>query len=109
MSVIAMAGGVLILWLLRDRFRNRPGHAPFIYRLDGRRTFEWLLERTESLSVLVLGVLRSGRLQVQMLCMVLATFLVITLPLSTGNWFQKAQVTAFDPFFALLWLAGGAC
>src|SRR5690554_6446786 len=109
MSFVAMAGGVVLLWLLRNRFRNRPGSAPFIYRLDGRRSFEWLLELAESLSDRALGVLRSGKLQIQILLIILAAYLVAALPLREGPWFQKAQTTAIDPFFALLWLAGGAC
>ena len=109
MSFVAMAGGVLLLWLLRNRFRNRPGFAPLIYRLDGRRTFEWLLEVAESLSVRLLDILRSGRLQVQTLVIIIVAFMVAMLPLSKGPWFAKAQTTPVDPFFAVLWLAGGAC
>lgn len=109
MSFIAMAGGVLLLWLLRNRFRNRPGHAPVIYRFDGRRSFEALLEHIESMAVRALDFLRSGRLQIQILFIILVTFFVIALPLSTGNWFQKAHTTRVDPFFVLVWLAGGTC
>src|SRR5690554_6254297 len=70
MSFVAMAGGVLLLWLLRNRFRNRPGSTPLIYRLDGRRSFEALLEFAESLSDRALGILRSGKLQIQILLII---------------------------------------
>lgn len=109
MSFVALIGGIILLWLLRNRFRNRPGSAPLIYRLDGRRSFEWLLENVESLSLRALGRLRSSRLQVQVLAIILVTFIVAAWPLMQGPWFQKAQSTPVQPFFALLWLAGGAC
>ncbi|HLR78040.1 MAG TPA: monovalent cation/H+ antiporter subunit A, partial [Burkholderiaceae bacterium] len=109
MSFIAMAGGVALLWLLRDRFRNKPGHAPLIYRMDGLRTFEWMLERLESFSDLAQGVLRSARLQTQILMILLVAFGVAVLPLLDGPWFQKVRTTPVDPFFALLWLVGGVC
>lgn len=109
MSLVAMLGGIALLWLLRDRFRNRPGHAPLIYRMDGMRSFEWLLEHLESLSDRAQGVLRSGRLQVQILMIVLVALIVAVLPLMGGEWFQKSRTTPMDPFFALLWLVGGTC
>ncbi len=109
MSFLAMAGGVGLLWLLRHRHRTRPGKAPLIYRFDGRRTFESLLERLDTLASFLLDWTRSPRLQPQLMLIVLATFFVAMLPLLRGAWLQPEISTPVNPFFALMWLAGGAC
>src|SRR3546814_4222336 len=54
MSFLALIGGIGLLWLLRHRHRTRPGKAPLIYRFDGRRTFEILLEALDTASAFVL-------------------------------------------------------
>ncbi|MFA5488096.1 MAG: monovalent cation/H+ antiporter subunit A [Candidimonas sp.] len=109
MSFIAMGGGIALLWLLRHRHRNRPGKAPLIYRLDGRHTFETLLESLDSLASFVLSWTRSARLQPQLMLIVVITLCVATLPLLVGNWLQPERSVELNPFFALMWIAGGAC
>lgn len=109
MSFVALIGGICMLWLLRHRHRTRPGKAPLIYRFDGRRTFESLLEGLDTLASVLLDWTRSPRLQPQLLLIVLATFFVAMLPLLRGPWMQPQVSTPIDPFFALMWLAGGAC
>src|SRR3546814_15694732 len=76
MSFLALIGGIGLLWLLRHRHRTRPGKAPLIYRFDGRRTFEILLEALDTASAFVLDWTRSPRLQPQLLLVVLVTFFV---------------------------------
>jgi multicomponent K+:H+ antiporter subunit A len=109
MSFLAMIGGVCLLWLLRHRHRTRPGLAPFIYRFDGRRTFEILLEALDTASAFILDWTRSPRLQPQLMLVVLVTFFVAMLPLLGGGWLEPEISTPVNPFFALMWLAGGAC
>ncbi|SHI02038.1 monovalent cation/H+ antiporter subunit A [Pollutimonas bauzanensis] len=109
MSFLAMAGGIGLLWLLRHRHRTRPGKAPLIYRFDGRRTFESLLEGLDTLASFLLDWTRSPRLQPQLMLIVLATFFVAMLPLLRGAWLQPELSTPVNPFFVLMWLAGGAC
>jgi len=109
MSFLALGGGIVLLWLLGPRQQRRPGKAPLIYRLDGRRSFEALLEGLDAASVVLLSWTRSPRLQPQLLLTVLCTFFVAMLPLLPGGWLQPEISTAIDPFFALLWVAGAAC
>src|SRR5690606_3883669 len=63
MSLTALAGGILLLHLLRHQNHVKPGVAPLIYRFDGRRTFELLMEGVDSLSASLLDRLYSPGLQ----------------------------------------------
>jgi multicomponent K+:H+ antiporter subunit A len=67
------------------------------------------LEGLDTLASVLLDWTRSPRLQPQLLLIVLATFFVAMLPLLRGPWMQPQLSTPIDPFFALMWLAGGAC
>ncbi|MGE4368440.1 MAG: monovalent cation/H+ antiporter subunit A [Burkholderiaceae bacterium] len=109
MSALALVLGVLIMLGLRRRDLNQPGKTPFIYRFDGRRSFENLLEWLDTAAAFVLGWTRSPRLQLQVLVIIVVTFAVAALPLLAGNWLDAERTTPLDPMFLLLWLAGGAC
>jgi len=109
MSLTALAGGILFLHLLRHQHYAKPGLAPLIYRLDGRRSFEVLLEGIDSVSATLLGWLYSPGLQRQLLIVTAGTFFVALLPLIHGGWLDPVMNTPADLFFVTLWLAGGAC
>ncbi|MDR4126008.1 monovalent cation/H+ antiporter subunit A [Yanghanlia caeni] len=109
MSFVALAGGIVLQLLLVRRQHARPGHTPFIYRFDGRRTFESLLEALDVVAGFILELTRSPRLQPQLFLVVLVTLVVTTLPLLTGPWMQPEVFTGFDPAFVLLWVTGGIC
>jgi len=110
MSFLAMALGVLIHYSLRHWQRTRPGRAPFIYRLDGRRSFEFILDSLTAGSTWLLGWVSTYRLQVQLLSIVIVAFLSAWLPLRAGGWSGAwANTSTIDPVFALLWTIGGAC
>jgi len=109
MSLIALLGGVLLLWLLRGQFARRPGTTPIIYRLDGRRSFDTLLEWLDIASAFLLNVLRSGRLQTQVFCILIVVVLVAALPLYPQTWILPQQLTPIEPGFVALWLAGVLC
>ncbi|NYT25642.1 monovalent cation/H+ antiporter subunit A [Alcaligenaceae bacterium] len=109
MSIVALLGGILLQRLLMNRQRARPGITPFIYRFDGRRSFENILEALDVATAFILDWTRSPRLQPQLFLVVLVTLVVATLPLRAGPWLHPEVITALNPFFALLWLAGGAC
>jgi multicomponent K+:H+ antiporter subunit A len=109
MSFVALAGGIAFMLLLRSYDLRNPGQTPVIGRLDGRHTFETLLEWLDSTSALALSWARSPRLQVQILLVVIATWVVAALPLMNGGWLEPQRYTPIDPLFLLLWLAGGAC
>lgn len=64
---------------------------PFIYRFDGRRSFETLLDGSSVAASWLLRWLASSRLQVQMLLIVLGTLFVAWLPLrSAAGWMARA-------------------
>jgi multicomponent K+:H+ antiporter subunit A len=109
MSFIALVAGIAFARAIRGYNRNNPGHVPWVGHLDGRHTFETLLEWLDSAAATALSVTRSPRLQMQLLLVVVTTFVVAALPLLPGGWFQPQRFTAVDPLFLLLWVAGGAC
>ncbi len=109
MSFTAMVGGIVLLYALRHRQHAHPGEAPLIYRFDGRRTFENLLEGLDTLATYLLDRVFSPRLQRQLLVVVIFTFLVAMLPLLQGGWLQPRLSTPANLFFIILWIAGGAC
>ena len=109
MSFVALLGGIALLYLLRRRQKLYPGKAPLIYRFDGRRNFENLLEGVDSAASAALDWIFSSGLQRQLLLVIVGTFLVAMLPLLKGNWFQPELATPLNLFFVILWIAGGAC
>ncbi len=110
MSLIAMLAGIIIYAALRGRDRNKPGQVPFIYRFDGRHSFEVFMEWLDAISIKLLSWLQTQRLQPQIVLMVLCTLAVAILPLLRGGWWPTAvHSTPAQISFALMWLAGGAC
>ena len=110
MSLVATTAGVLLYLALRAHQRANPGRVPFIYRLDGRRTFEALLDGSSVAAAWLLRWVSSARLQVQMVLIVVGTLFVAWLPLRAGGWLDGAErLTPVDPVFALLWIVGGTC
>ncbi|CAM5352951.1 monovalent cation/H+ antiporter subunit A [Eoetvoesiella caeni] len=109
MSFAALLGGVAIYSLLLWRRRAHPDRTPLLYRFDGRRSFEALLETIDATTAWLLDKTYSARLQRQLLLGVLATLAVATLPLLGGNWIKPTLGTPFNLFFFILWVAGGAC
>ena len=109
MSFIALFGGIALRYILLYRERTRGGHAPFIYRFDGRRSFEALLEGIEIVSAFILDWTRSSRLQPQLFLIVFLTMIVAMLPLLEGPWIYPEVFTSLDPAFALVWIAGAGC
>jgi len=110
MSLVATTAGVLLYLALRAHQRANPGRVPFIYRLDGRRTFEALLDGSSVAAAWLLRWVSSTRLQVQMVLILVGTLFVAWLPLRAGGWLDGAvRLTPVDPVFALLWIVGGTC
>jgi len=109
MSFVALLGGALLLWLLRDQHRRRPGTTPLIYRFDGRRTFDTLLEWLDVMSAFLLNLARSSRLQTQMFCILAFAVVAAAWPLLHHAWLMPEQLTALEPGFLALWIAGALC
>ncbi|HEV7458168.1 MAG TPA: monovalent cation/H+ antiporter subunit A [Roseococcus sp.] len=111
MSMIALAGGVLLYMALQRHLRSGIEGPPLIRRLEGRRIFEralvflsWRLARRLE------GVLGTRRLQQQLR-------LVLVLALAAGGfaaWHRgvgpgNLVPQGVDPVIALVWLVGAAC
>jgi len=109
MSFVALLGGCALLWALRGQLTRRPGTTPIIYRLDGRRSFDTLLEWLEIASAFLLNLLRSGRLQTQMFCILVVAIAVAALALTQHAWLVPETLTPIEPGFVALWLAGALC
>src|SRR5690606_8611401 len=63
MSVVAMGSGILLYLALRARQRAAPGRVPFIYRFDGRRSFEFLVDYSGVVASWLLARFSSKRMQ----------------------------------------------
>ncbi len=110
MSLLALVAGTGLYLSLRREQERRPGRAPVIYRLDGRRTFELIMESLDAASGWLVAHLSSYRLQMQLLVMVLVALVAAWIPLARGGWMGSFQaMTPIDPVFAGIWLVGGAC
>lgn len=111
MSVIALAGGVLLYLLLQRRLRSAEEGAPLLRRIEGQRIFErtmvflsWRLARRAE------GVAGTRRLQPQLRLIVG----IACLAGGTAAWLRgvgpgNLPSSPVDPVLALVWLAGGAC
>lgn len=109
MSILALLGGVLLIFVLDNYRHGRSDRAPLLYRFDGQRIFESIIEWIETTADTLIGKTYSPRLQRQILLIIAVTLVVATLPLLRGQWLTPTQFTAVDPLFALMWVAGGAC
>lgn len=109
MSAIAVVGGIILIYILNAYHTGRSDRAPFIYRINGRRIFEWLMGWIETGADTIINYTYSARLQRQVLVIILATIAVASLPLHRGTWFNINHLSPIDPLFTLMWTAGGAC
>ncbi|NLZ10453.1 MAG: DUF4040 domain-containing protein, partial [Alcaligenaceae bacterium] len=113
MSLVALFGGVLLWHLLGPRGTIRADDQDndgfSIYRLNGRQTFETLLEKIDAGASYLMDWIATTRLQRQMLLVVTLSITVAALPLMSGGWLDPQRSTPVDLFFLTLWLAGGAC
>lgn len=111
MSLVALAGGVLLYTMLR--WQREAGHfdtTPVLGRYSGRRNFENILARITLAGRAGRRALATRRLQWQMLWLVCLSIAALALPL----WLQGMELGNRDalpvsPAFVLLWLIGGLC
>ena len=111
MSLVALAGGIVLYTMLR--WQRAAGHldaAPLVSLINGRRIFENLLAR------LTLGarqgrrLLTTKRLQWQMLWLVCIAIAAMALPmLIAGLKLGNRGTLALSPAFVLLWCIGALC
>ncbi len=109
MSITAMVGGLLVVWILKPYWQNNPGHTPAIARFEGRAIFDNMLDWLDSAAHTIMAYISSSRMQVQILCIVLVSMMVAIIPmLGYTQWFRLPR-TQFDYAFAVLWVVGAAC
>ena len=111
MSLIALAGGLLMYAVLKRRLAT--GHyreVPLLSWLDGQRMFQSTLYALDRSARWLLSKLSTTRLQPQLLILVLAALAAGTASLWRGGvtWGDRERVPA-SPEFALLWLIGCIC
>ncbi|WP_119965798.1 monovalent cation/H+ antiporter subunit A [Simplicispira lacusdiani] len=111
MSVVALAGGVLLYRLLRaQREAGRIDAPPLMHRIDGRRLFEALLARLTAAGRAGRRRLSTRRLQWQMLWLVGAALLAGALPLWLhGLRLGQRGTLPLSPAFVVLWGLGTVC
>ncbi|MBF23625.1 monovalent cation/H+ antiporter subunit A [Neopusillimonas maritima] len=109
MSLVALAGGIALWLIMRRLDKMHTGRSPLLYRLNGRQTFEALLEFIDRGASHLLDWVASVRLQTQLMLVVAVTVVVAALPLLENGWWQPELATPVNLFFLVLWIAGGAC
>lgn len=108
MSAMALIGGIVVYFVLRPYWQSHPGHT-LGSKIDGREVFDNLINRLDSFAATVNEYISSTRVQVQMFCIVLVTFIVALIPLlHYSDWLMWPR-TKFSPSFAILWIVGAAC
>jgi multicomponent K+:H+ antiporter subunit A len=111
MSLIALAGGVVLYLLLQRHLTAGVDGTPLLRGLDGRRIFDrvmvflsWRLARTLE------RLLGTSGLQMQLRLMVCVAFLAAILALLPyGLRPGGVTMTGVDPVVAVMWLVGSAC
>jgi len=106
MSLLAIVGGIAVIYFLQHSTTGRVNRAPLIARFDGRRIFETLVNWAELSAENALGFLYTDRLQPQVFLIISLTIAAAILPLFTGYWIWPEAWQQFDPLFALLWIVG---
>ncbi|MDO5679241.1 MAG: monovalent cation/H+ antiporter subunit A [Pelistega sp.] len=109
MSISALIGGVIVVWILKPYWQANPGYTPLVERFDGRSIFDGFLDWLDNAAHTTMGYISSSRMQVQILCIVLVSLIVAIIPLLGYNQWMRLPRTQFDYAFAILWTVGAAC
>ncbi|HEX8664288.1 MAG TPA: monovalent cation/H+ antiporter subunit A [Beijerinckiaceae bacterium] len=110
MSIVALAGGVAVYFMLRSYLLRNDG-PPVLRHLKGQRVFEWtLVFLSWRLARGLEGILGTRRLQPQLQIMVSFAFIAaLTALYGRGIGLAGPPRTGFDLAFALVWAVGIAC
>jgi multicomponent K+:H+ antiporter subunit A len=111
MSVVAMAGGVMLYRSLQDYLQSGIEGPPLVRRLNGQRIFDsvmvtisWRWARSLE------KILGTNRLQPQMSLLVCVAIIVAVWPVYRhGLDLARTRYTDLDPAFALVWAVGISC
>lgn len=111
MSIVAMIGGVLLHWLLKNYLASSEDGPPFFRHLQGQRIFERVLVTLSwNWARKAEAFLSTRRLQPQLRIVVAVAVAVAAWPLLTAGLHSGTLgAQPVDPIFAGLWLLGGTC
>ena len=111
MSIIAMIGGILLHWLLKNYLASSEDGPPFFRHLQGQRIFERVLVTLSwNWARKAEAFLSTRRLQPQLriivaIAVIAAAWPIIEAGIQTG----MLGPQPVDPIFAGLWILGGTC
>lgn len=108
MSIVAIIGGILVIYILQRSVAGRVSRAPIIARLNGRRIFESIIHWFEAQAEQLLQYIYTDRLQPQVFLIISLAILAAALPVVFGQWVWPSAWQQFDVLFLLLWIVGGA-
>ncbi|MCV2359980.1 monovalent cation/H+ antiporter subunit A [Paucibacter sp. TC2R-5] len=109
MSLIALAGGIALYWVLRGPLASGQfTQTPLLGRLNGKRLFQTGLAGLTAASRSLLRLISTRRLQTQLLLLLGLTVLAAVLAGQGGITLGAREALPFSPGFTLLWLIGGA-
>jgi multicomponent K+:H+ antiporter subunit A len=110
MSIVALAGGVAVYFMLRPYLLSAEG-PPVLRHLKGKRIFDWVLVVLSwKLARWLEGILGTRRLQPQLQLLVgLAFIAALTALYGRGIAFADSPPSGFEVAFALVWAVGIAC
>ncbi|QIL69263.1 monovalent cation/H+ antiporter subunit A [Diaphorobacter sp. HDW4B] len=111
MSIIALAGGILLYWLLRtQRDAGRIDGPPVMQLINGRRIFEVFITLLTHAGRRGKRLLSTHKLQWQMMWLALGTVVAAIIPLvARGIEFGNRGTLPISPAFIILWSVGSAC
>ena len=108
MSAVALAGGVLLYAVLLRGFNLRARETvPLLHRLNGAQAYESAMLLLTNSAGRLLKHVGTGRLQPQLLLMMVALVGVPLLLAGVPAAWPDQPRQGFDPLFAALWLIGG--
>ncbi len=110
MSMLAMAGGIALYLALRNYQQRAPGVVLLIDPIEGKRIFDFMLDKLSIAAGWLTRALSSRRLQMQLLVLVGTAFAAALMPVwRDGLPAGDMPPAVLDPGFALMWLIGAAC
>ncbi|MCW5626313.1 MAG: DUF4040 domain-containing protein, partial [Burkholderiales bacterium] len=112
MSLVALAGGIVLFLLLRNPLRTgRIARTPVFGRLNGKRMFHFALAGLTAAGHRGRVLFGTRRLQAQLLLLVLTSVIATALALWSATdgpirFRGSREPLPFSPMFALLWMVG---
>ncbi len=111
MSIVAMIGGILLHWMLKNYLATSEDGPPLFRHLQGQRIFERVLVTLSwNWARKAEAFLSTRRLQPQLRIVVAVAVLAAAWPIfAAGLQSGSLGPQPVDPIFAGLWILGGAC